>query len=62
MRDVDLHLETEMLDAHFSHGARRLFRLTGSAREDAETIELDKVRLLASENKDTRERMIAGVK
>ena len=36
--------------------------LDSSAREDAETIELDKVRLSASENTDTRERMIAGVK
>ena len=32
MRDVELHLDTEKLDADFSHGARWLFRLTGSAR------------------------------
>ena len=54
MRDVELHLGTEKLDADFSHGARLLSRLAGSAR-----IELNKVRCSTGENKDTREGMIA---
>ena len=50
------------LDVAFSHGARLLSRLTGSARKYAETIELDKVRCSTGENKDIREGMVAGVK
>ena len=62
LRDVELYLETEKLDVDFSHGARLLFRLTGSARKYAETIELDNVQRSVGENKDTRGGMIAGVK
>ena len=42
-RDVELYLETEKLDVDFSHGARLLSRLTGSARKYAETSSLPKV-------------------
>ena len=45
-RDVELHLETEKLDVDFSHGARLLSRLTGSARKCAETTELDTISTL----------------
>ena len=62
MRDVELYLETEKLDVDFSHGARLLSRLTGSARKYAETIELDQIRPSTGADKDTREGMIAGVK
>ena len=33
LRDVDLCLETEKVDVDFSHGARLLSRMTGSARK-----------------------------
>ena len=62
LRDVKLYLETEKLDVDFSHGARLLSRLTGSARKYAETIELDQIRRSTGADKDTREGMIAGVK
>ena len=62
LRDVDLYLETEKLDVDFSHGARLLSRLTGSARKFAETIGLDQIGRSTGVDKDTREGMIAGVK
>ena len=62
LRDVELYLETENLDVDFSHGARLLSRLTGSARKHAETIELDQIRRSTGADKDTREGMTAGVK
>ena len=37
--DVELYLEPEKLDVDFSHGARVLSRLPGSARKHAETID-----------------------
>ena len=40
VRDVKLYLETEKLDVDFSHGARLLSRLTGSARKFAESSSL----------------------
>ena len=45
LRDVSfkLNLETEKLDVDSSHGARLLFRLTGSSRKYAETITLDEI-------------------
>ena len=43
LRDVELYLETDMLDVDFSHGGRLPSRLTGSARKYAWTIELDSV-------------------
>ena len=58
LRDVELKLETEKLDVDFSHGARLLSRLTGSARKYAETIKLDTIRRSTGENKDTRGRMV----
>ena len=61
-RDVELYLETEKLDVDFSHGTRLLSRLTGSDRKYAQTVELDTIRRSTSENKDTREGMVAGVK
>ena len=62
MRDVELYLETEKLDVDFSHGARLLSHLTGSARKNAETIELEQIRRSTGADKDTREGMTAGVK
>ena len=62
LRDVELYLETEKLDVDFSHGARLLSRLTGSAKKYAETIELDQIRRATGADKDTREGMTAGVK
>ena len=62
LRDVELYRETEKLDVDFSHGARLLSRLTGSARKYAETIELDPIRRSTGVDKDTREGMVAGVK
>ena len=62
MRDVELYLETEKLDVDFSHRARLLSRLTGSARKYDETIELDTIRCSTGANKDTREGKVAGVK
>ena len=62
LRDVELCLETEKLDVDFSHGARLLSRLTGSARKYAETIERDTIRRPTGENRDSREGMVAGVK
>ena len=62
MRDVELYLETEKLVVDFSHGARLLLRLTGSARKYAEPIELDTIRRSTRTDKDTREGMVAGVK
>ena len=62
MRDVELYLETEKLVVAFSHGARLLLRLTGSARKYAEPIELDTIRRSTRTDKDTREEMIASVK
>ena len=62
LRDVKLYRETEKLDVDFSHGARRLFRLTGLARKCAETIELDQIRRSTGTDRDTREGMTAGVK
>ena len=61
LRDVELYLETEKLDVDFSHGARLSSRLTGSARECAETIELDTIRRSTGADKDTREGMVTGV-
>ena len=60
LRDIELHLETEKLDVDFSHGARRLFRLTSSARKYAETIELDQIRRSTDTDRDTREGMNAA--
>ena len=62
LRDVELYLETEKLDVDFSHGARLLSRLTGSARKYAETIELDTIRRSPGADKDTRDVTVAGVK
>ena len=62
LRDVELYLETEKLDVDFSHSARLLSRLTGSAKKYAETIELDQIRRSMGADKDTREGMAAGVK
>ena len=62
LRDVELYLETEKLDVDFSHGARLLSRLTGSAKKYAETIELDQIRRSTGADKDTRDGMTAGVK
>ena len=62
LRDVELYPETEKLDVDFSHGARLLSRLTGSAWKFAETIELDQLRRSTDEDKDTHEGMTAGVK
>ena len=53
---------TEKLHVDFSHGARLLSGLTGSARKHAETTELDQIRRLTGADKDTREGMNAGVK
>ena len=55
-------IETEKLDVDFSHGARVLSRLTGSARKYAETIELDAIRRSTGADKDTREVIVTGVK
>ena len=60
LRDVELYLETEKIDVDFSHGARLLSRLTGSARKYAEI--LDQIRRSTGADKDTREGMTAGVK
>ena len=60
LRDVELYLETEKLDVDFSHGARLLSRLTGSARKYAETIELDQIRRSTGTDRDTREGMTAA--
>ena len=62
LRDVELYLDSEKLDVDFSHGARRLFRLTGSLRKFAETIELDQIRRSTGTDRDTREGKAAGVK
>ena len=62
LRDVELYLETEKLDVVFSHGARLPSRLTGSARQYSETIELDTIRRSTVADKDTREGMVTGVK
>ena len=61
LRNVELYLETEKLDVDFSHGARLLSRLTGSARTYAETIELDTIRRSRGADKDTREGMVTDV-
>ena len=61
LRDVELYLETEKLDVNLSHGVRLLSRLTGSAREYVETIELDTTRRSTGENKDIREGKVASV-
>ena len=62
LRDVELCLETEKLDVDFSHGARLLSRLTGSARKYTETIETDTIRRSTGADKDTREGIVTGVK
>ena len=62
LRDVELYLETEKLDVDFSHGARLLSRLTGSAKKYAGSIELDQIRRSTGADKDSREGMTAGVK
>ena len=62
LREVELSRETESLDVDFSHGARLLSRLTGSARKYAETIELGQIRRSMGADKDTREGMTSGVK
>ena len=59
LRDVELYLETDKLDVDVSHGARLLSRLTGSAKELAETFELGHIRRSTGDDKDTRETMIA---
>ena len=56
------YVETEKLDVDFSHGARLLSRLTGSAKKYAETIDLDQIRRSTGADKDTREGMTASVK
>ena len=58
--DVELYLETEKLDVDFSHGARLLSRLTGSARKYAETIEPNQIRRSTGTDRDTREGMTAA--
>ena len=58
----NLNLETEKLGVDFSHGARLLSRLTGSARKYAETTELDRCRRSTGADEDTREGMVTGVK
>ena len=60
--DIELYFETEKLDVDFSHGARLLSRMAGSARKYAETIELDQIRPSTGTDRDTREGMTAGVK
>ena len=62
LRDVELYLEIEKLDVGFSHGARLLSRLTGSARRYAKTIELNQIRRSTGTDEDTREGKTAGVK